>query len=59
MNRNRQPLNTEFQPFETLSHGPQESTYSASRGEYKVTRTYETNLHILAESWIGTDGLVA
>jgi len=27
--------------------------------EYKVTRTYKTILHILAESWIGTDGFVA
>jgi len=24
--------------------------------EYKVTRTYKTNLQFLAESWIGTDG---
>jgi len=26
--------------------------------EYTVTRTYKKNLQLLAESWIGTDGLV-
>lgn len=28
-------------------------------GEYTVTRTYKKNLHLLAESWIGTDGFAA
>jgi two-component system LytT family response regulator len=27
--------------------------------EYKVTRTYKTNLQFLAESWIGTDSFIA
>jgi two-component system LytT family response regulator len=27
--------------------------------QYTVTRTYKKNLHLLAESWIGTDGFVA
>ena len=26
--------------------------------EYTVTRTYKKNLHLLAQSWIGTDGFV-
>jgi DNA-binding LytR/AlgR family response regulator len=26
--------------------------------KYTVTRTYKKNLHLLAESWIGTDGFV-
>ena len=26
--------------------------------QYTVTRTYKKNLHLLAESWIGTDGFV-
>ena len=27
--------------------------------EYTVTRTYKKSLHLLAQSWIGTDGFVA
>jgi len=38
------------------SRNRKQHTDSRSGKEYKVTRTYKTNLQFLAESWIGTDG---